>query len=182
MSIAIPRSSIARTASVKPQVVQVVAHARQGLRALIAKPGFGLLRLTFLVVTLGAVAMPATGAGYYRWTDENGVQHFTDKPPSSANAERVQAGSRPPPMLLQDQADQAASSASAQAAQVAADAAVAAQKDETRCQQERERLAVLQENQDIRMRDDEGNLRSLSSAEIQAEIEHSREAIEYFCP
>lgn len=147
-------------------------------RGSVALFGAGLLALTL------GMSPAVDGREYYRWTDENGVQHFTDKPPRGANAERVRSGQRPTPTLLEDQEAQARK-AEEEAAKKAAEEQAAqtprAQQDAERCRIERERLATLQSNRQIRMPDDEGNLRDLSPEDIEAEVAYTQRAINQFC-
>ncbi|MEQ8659697.1 MAG: DUF4124 domain-containing protein [Gammaproteobacteria bacterium] len=39
--------------------------------------------------TLAAAVMPALAAGIYKWKDENGKTHFSDKPPPDVTAETL---------------------------------------------------------------------------------------------
>lgn len=149
----------------------IVQSIRQGSALLL---GAGLV-----TVSLG-ISMAAEGRDYYRWTDANGVQHFTDKPPSGTKAERVSSGTRPPPALLEEQ-EARAKEREKQAKEQAAKATRTEQNAE-RCQVERERLVTLQSNRQIRMRDDQGNLRDLTPADLEAEIAQTQRAISELCP
>lgn len=132
-----------------------------------------------VILSLGTSAA-ADAREYYRWTDQNGVQHFTDKPPSGVSAERVSSGTRPPPALLEEQ--EARAREQAKAAEEQAAQATRIEQNAERCQVERERLVALQSNRQVRMRDDQGNLRDLSPADIEAEVAHTQRAINQFCP
>ncbi len=114
------------------------------------------------------LAGAAQAADFYKWTDANGTTHFTDKPPSGVEAEKL---SLQPP-----------------AAPAALDASVGddqpegrRQPDEERCELERERLATLESSWEIRMRDDSGAMRVLSTEEVKQEIALSQAAVARYC-
>ncbi len=138
----------------------------------------------FLCVTCGSVA----AAEYYRWIDENGVVHMTDKRPEDIQVEVVKPR-KPVPRTLQQQADD-----EAQAELEAAEAEAAAEEApeapitvdpnaprDLRCQQEKERLGILQSNSVVHMQDANGNLKTLNEGEIQREIAVTQKAIDALC-
>lgn len=145
----------------------------------IQKSGTLLLGAGLVTLSLGSSAV-VDAREYYRWVDQNGVQHFTDKPPSGISAERVTSGVRTPPALLEEQ--EARAREQAQAAEQQAAQASRVEQNAERCKVERERLIALQSNRQIRMRDDQGNLRDLSPADVQTEIAQTQRAINQFCP
>lgn len=130
-------------------------------------------RRTHTYLALGAaftimcsLAAPAISAQLYKWQDENGVVHFTDKPPKGKTATKMRV--KAPPTMGGD-ADEPA-------------------KDESqpnpraeRCEMERKRLQVLQSNMTVRMRNDDGTMRELSKEDMQEEIGLSQAAIERYC-
>lgn len=129
-------------------------------------------------------ATPAL-ADYYRWTDENGVVHMTDKRPEEVDVEVIKPKAPIPRTFEQQAADAAAAEAEALAeAEAEANAPQAvdpnAPKD-LRCQQERERLGILQNNSVVHMQDANGNLKKLSESEIQQEIAVTQKAIDALC-
>jgi len=123
---------------------------------------FSHLALTALL----ACSFGAYAADFYRWTDDKGVTHFSDKPPKGVNAEKVKGKKR--------------RTSAAEEGVVAEDAA-ASNPDAERCKAERERLAVLQGNRRIQMEDREGKVRELTVKEIEEEIAFSQRAVERFC-
>ena len=50
----------------------------------------GSRRLAVVALTLAALALSPALAGVYKWTDAQGVLHFSDKPPADGNADQVQ--------------------------------------------------------------------------------------------
>lgn len=118
---------------------------------------------------LCACAASAGAAEYYRWTDANGVTHFTDKPPVGVAAEKLKSNTRaappaPPP---------------AKPAAKETDGARAERAE--RCDSERTRLATLQKNRTVQMRTSTGELKRLSPEEHQEEIAFTQKAIEVYC-
>lgn len=54
------------------------------------RPSTGTRRaLAVAMVIALAVAQPSTQAGVYKWTDAQGVLHFSDKPPADGKADQV---------------------------------------------------------------------------------------------
>lgn len=111
---------------------------------------------------------PVFAADLYQWQDENGVEHFTDKPPLGKNAKKVKVKTTKP----------SGSAAQTDDEQISSD-----QKnpDAERCESERKRLQVLQSNLTVRMRGQDGSMRELNEQEMQEEIAFSQAAIERFC-
>lgn len=118
------------------------------------------------MLLLGSLGVCA--ADLYRWTDARGVVHYTDKPPRGVNAEKLSVNKTPTLSNPREELAEGESEA-------------AADPDAARCQAERDRLAILQNNSRIQMENRDGTVRELSDAEIQQEREFSQRAIERFC-
>lgn len=118
------------------------------------------------LLLLCAMAAPATAVVLYQWTDEQGVVHFTDKPPKGKNASKMRVKG---PATSGTEAEQAAAEATKPDANA------------QRCDTERQRLQVLQSNMTVRMRNDDGTMRELTKEEMQEEIAFSEAAIIRFC-
>lgn len=118
------------------------------------------------LAALLASSLGAYAADFYRWTDDKGVTHFSDKPPKGVNAEKVRGKKHRPPVAEEG---------------VVAEDTQASNPDAERCKAERARLAVLQGNRRIQMEDREGKVRELSVKEIEEEIAFSQRAVERFC-
>lgn len=131
-------------------------------KCLISLRWFSHLALAALLTySFGAYA-----ADFYRWTDDQGVTHFSDKPPKGVNAEKVKGKKTRIPTAEEE---------------VVAEDAQASDPDAERCKAERERLAVLQSNRRIQMEDKDGKVRELTVKEIEEEIAFSQRAVERFC-
>lgn len=122
-----------------------------------------------MALSLAGLCLNAAAAEYYRWKDEQGVVHYTDKPPLNIKAEKLKTNKSPPPSRSEPEAE------------TEDEPSADSTKNPERCEMERKRLAVLQNNQQIRMRDDEGNLRDLSTKEIEEEIAFSKSSVERYC-
>lgn len=132
---------------------------------------FSLQTFLYLIgrLAIGAVAifaLQAVAADFYRWTDDKGVTHFSDKPPKGVNAEKVKTKTKRGPVEATD-AD--------------VEEAQAKDPDAERCKAERERLSILQSNRRVQMQDNDGKVRDLTDKEIEEEIAFSRRAAERFC-
>ena len=113
-------------------------------------------------------------AAYYRWTDAQGVTHYTDKPPAAAEATAVEKlKSAAPTRLKKDVAQRGEASAPTSGA--------AEQARAQRCQEQQSRLSTLQNNRVIQTPDTDGSMRTLSSAEIDDEIKFTKKSIELYC-
>lgn len=115
-----------------------------------------------------ALAVPATAAQLYQWQDENGVVHYTDKPPQGIAATKRHV--KAPPQIgnatddKEETEEETPKNANAQ-----------------RCETEQKRLKVLQSNTTVRMRNDDGTVRELNREEMQEEIGYSKAAIARYC-
>lgn len=145
--------------------------------------------LAYTALVLCSTATLCHAADYYRWTDERGVVHMTDQKPENREVEVIK-GRAAPPKLLSEQKREAEEAA-------AIDAAIAAQKEAAkkapppldefntskalRCEQEKERLSILQNNSVVHMQDANGNLKTLDEAQIQRELATTQKAIDALC-
>jgi len=143
-----------------------------------------------LVGALSLTCTSALAAEYYRWTDEKGVVHMTDKRPEDRADIEVVKPPPPVPKPLKQQAKEAEEVADAEAEALAEEEALekAAPIDvdinaprELRCQQEKERLSILKSNSVVHMQDANGNLKTLSDTQVQKEIALTQKAIAALC-
>jgi hypothetical protein len=117
-----------------------------------------LSRLSLAVLL--TCALGAKAADFYRWTDDKGITHYSDKPPKGVNAEKVRAKRSPT---------------------IGTEETQASNPDAERCKAERDRLALLRSNRRIQMEGRDGQLRDLTQKEIEEEIAFSMRAVERFC-
>ena len=138
-----------------------------------------------LIVALLASAAASNAAEYYRWKDEAGVVHMSDKRPDDRTVETIKPRAQVP-RTLAEQAEAAEAAAAEQQAleDELANAPAAVDENaskELRCQQERERLGILKANSVVHMQDANGNLKKLTEAQIQQEIAVTQKAIDALC-
>lgn len=139
-------------------------HQKPAMRWL---PLFAALLLALGLIT----AQPVFAADLYKWTDERGTAHYTDKPPKGVKAEKITRKLR---KFVEVGSDNESSSSSDSAA-------ATSPTDSERCKSEKQRLQVLQSNQRIRMKTEDGTMKDLSTQEIAEEIAFAEKAVEYYC-
>ena len=120
----------------------------------------------------------ASATEVYRWTDEKGVKHYSDTPPSNKKYERVnvrtgQASQSEPEATGETTTDAAAPPARTQA-QV--DPAVRAQ----RCQTAQSNLVALRSNLDVNI-EENGETRLLSTEERATQIAQNERVVAANC-
>jgi hypothetical protein len=157
-------------------------------------PGDVLLRLLFTTRTLilttvvlvfsGSFAN-AAGQVVYRWTDEQGNQVNSDRPPalgveyetistSSSMVHTVEPdNSAAPPTVNPEEGKETAASPVAEAP--------ASQKNPEFCATAKSNLTQLETHARIRLRDDNGEVRYLSEEEKAVEKQKAQDAIKAFC-
>lgn len=147
------------------------------------------LAAALITTWLAGAATGAAAAEYYRWTDANGVVHMSDKRPETAEVEVLKPKPPTPQTFAQQEAKRVEAQARVEAqeqaeAEAEANAPLAVDPSaprELRCQQERERLSILSENEVVHMQDANGNLKTLNNSEIQREIAVTEKAIAALC-
>lgn len=113
------------------------------------------------VAAVLAAALPlsadANSDRVYRWTDSNGVTHYSDSPPPTGQYQEVGTRAARPP------AEQAPAEPSPE------------------CRRARENLEKLTGGGEIQMQDDEGNAFTLNAAQVEAQIRIAEAAINAYC-
>lgn len=141
------------------------------------------LATTLLVATItaGIMSLPAFAAkNYYKWTDKEGVTHYTARKPHNTEVEAISVSTGLPrdssgqPIQVEDEAP-----ASAAETQAAADPE--ANKDPERCEAATKNLKIINENARIRERTEDGSTRFLTQEEIKQRKEQAQQAIDESC-
>lgn len=139
-------------------------------------PGLRRPHLLHLVlIGLSALVLHSHSAAakdMYKWTDENGVLHYTDKRPTGVEAETITKKTR---RRVQEEAEQEAAQQEQQAA------ATSKKANAERCKTEQDRLKTLNSSKSIRMKMEDGTVKILSPEDIAQEVAFARKAIDYFC-
>jgi hypothetical protein len=127
-----------------------------------------------IITSLLLTATPAMAGEYYKWVDEKGVSHFSERPPAQANtAEKIKTHARTPTEEEASAADTAIEKELAPTQKI--------QADPERCNKEKQRLSQLSSGSRIRMQDAKGGFYYLEEKQIQQEIQKSKQAIAESC-
>lgn len=135
-------------------------------------------KLTLLSIIGCAVSFSSMiwAGEYYKWVDESGTPHFSERPPTIAGAEKIKTSSRKPTpeesKKAQDVATETADVASTQQTIKA---------DPERCRIAQDRLKNLSSGSRIRLSDGNGGFYYLEKNQIAEEIKKSNRAIEESC-
>ncbi len=140
-----------------------------------------------VVGALAALPAPGQAAKFYKWVDEQGVTHYTEKAPEGTNATTVRVGdttsSDAEDEIKQLGERRAATEAEKKKAAEnapktpAAGAADERKRQQENCDQHRKNMAVLQAGGRISTTDEKGERRYLSPEEIQAQTKTSEDEI-----
>lgn len=135
--------------------------------------------LLSVILLAGLTSVPATAAkDYYKWTDDEGVTHYSARRPHDKDAEviRVSTGERVSVPASSSSAASGANSGSTQTSSTAEN-----MKDPERCEAARENLDVLRNNAKVRMRDENGDIHYLSEDEKAEKSREFQQAIDEAC-
>jgi hypothetical protein len=133
---------------------------------------------TVLAVLLALMlATPVLGQSVYKWTDENGLVHYSDQPPPDRfKAERLQMRS------LTVQREEARGDDSEVTDPDAEDGDEPASRESPACASARHNLVVLENNDIVRMDlDGDGTAEELTQEQREAELIRTRELIALLC-
>lgn len=121
----------------------------------------------WLILALLLACAPALAADkVYKWTDENGVVHYSAKPPEETAAESVDIRRGPPAPAPVVDREEDATEETLRAAE---------------CTRARARLQVLLANELVDLKDASGNVTRLSAEQRQAEIDSARRDSDQWC-
>jgi hypothetical protein len=145
----------------------------------------GLYRLLLGLV----LTVPAHAAGIYKWVDEDGVTHYGQEPPPTADATRVGVDSPPEEELERERREMEARGEALKAdrearretQQARRETAAEREQREQRCADLRASLKKLTENRRLLVRDGDGGVRRLPEEERQERVAEQRRQIEENC-
>ncbi|MGB1111005.1 MAG: DUF4124 domain-containing protein [Gammaproteobacteria bacterium] len=150
---------------------------------------FSAIAIVFSISALMAVDSQA--AKVYRWVDENGKVHFSDKPPasgraSSASSFKTREGGANTASAEQRKARMKAMADSLQAEREGKQAAreadqAEAEAQEKRCKQAKSRAALWKQGGRIYKMDENGERSYYSSEEIDAKRKEGQRQIDKYC-
>lgn len=140
------------------------------------------------------LAASAQAAQFYKWTDEQGVTHYSADPPpkSVGNASEVKVKTRLPAdseaagsKLEKQRTDAKKADKAAPAAPKKEDSATAAKPGPERyaekCKNLQSDLKAMQEHARISVADDKGEVRTLTEEEKQQRIDDAQRQVKAFC-
>jgi hypothetical protein len=116
-----------------------------------------------VLVLFALIATEGYCADLFRWQDDKGTNHYSDKPPTGVKAERIKQKRVRAPEVASEQP------------------APTEDPDAKRCADEKERLKALQKEGRIFMEERDGTRRELSADEIKQELAFSKRATDRFC-
>ena len=130
-----------------------------------------------LTMLISAGSVLAQSQPVYKWTDENGVVHFSEAPPSSDSSavERMEMTRTPDPITEASDVDGVEGVDS-----TARDEAIAVNIAEE-CTKARRNLQVLNTYNNINDFDEQGNATQLTEAQKQARLQSTQTYIEQYC-
>jgi len=127
------------------------------------------------------VALPTTAETYYKW-DKEGVTQYTKEKPRDVPSEEVRTlggskmhGSNSTPATQPtDKTDSAKATG-------ATDSKAAAKKDPQVCERAKANLETLQSRAQVRMKDEYGEMQTMSDQQRDEQIKKAQEAIKTHC-
>lgn len=154
--------------------------------------------LALLTLALALAASTAEAAKFYKWTDADGVTHYSADPPAegAGKASEIRVKSRPAADTPAAATPAAGGDApgTATAGQGKADAGKDKKKDEApkatgkepaqyaeKCKQLRQDLQTIQDHERIKTRDANGEVKVLSDDEKNARLDATQREIKAYC-
>lgn len=138
------------------------------------------------MIAIGFSSVPAGAArDYYKWTDDEGVTHYSARPPHNRVAEvvSVTTGERTAVPASGSDSSQGSSASTPDTESDTQTAATdpAKLKDPERCQNARDNLEVLSNNAKVRMRNESGDIHYLTEEEKAEKSREFQKAIDESC-
>jgi aspartokinase len=145
--------------------------------------------LTLLATVLALLSGPALADRYYRWVDDEGVTHYTKKPPEGRPSDEISTGYKPSSSQEQEmerlekmrrqQRQAREEEAQEQTDETAAGEEQSEEVSEEYCQKHRENLEILQNKPTVRRRNPEtGEMEVIPEQERQKMIERTKKELE----
>lgn len=154
----------------------------------------GMKKLTIIALAGALLAGHAAAAQFYKWTDENGVTHYSEAPPPETvkNSTEVKVPSRQPSgteaaaQNLQKQREaalKALDEAGKKKPQPTPTAAAKGDKEKNaeRCKQLQANLAVMENSGRVSEKDEKGEKRYLTEEEKAKRLDDTRRQIKAYC-
>ena len=130
-----------------------------------------------LLIPILLISSTSFAAGIQKWVDEDGQVHYGDSPPAKAQTESVRV-SRPPSnpgKPLPKFSPEAEKSSNDEQVKLPADEA------QVICERAKNDLSVIDNNEIVRIRDQDGSERVMSKEEIEQRRERAQKDIDDYC-
>ncbi len=146
------------------------------------------MRKVLSAVVLIGMCLPAFAAGVYKWVDENGVIHYSDKKPDHQSSEQLNVRTSPAPKAQDRPSAQDQNKALSDKNEVerlrkqqAEETAQADARQSERCDAARKNLETLRTTARIREEGADGELRYLTPEDILDRKKQSQSILENEC-
>lgn len=136
--------------------------------------------LAACLLTSGVLSTDAVAAKkFYKWVDENGVTHYSERPPRGQKAQQVTTytGRGTPPPTPKTAASDEAKAEAEQSTSAQADPI----KDPKICNSARKNLDILDRSNRVRLRGENGELVTLSNEQKESQRKTALKAVKEHC-
>lgn len=133
----------------------------------------------FIAACLGMLLVSPLQAGLYKWTDEQGNVHYSQKPPRDVQYEKMKVDKAPPPSST-------ASEASSSEGEVAPGSKALADEEARNKEIRSKNCAAAKQNLRAysvyrRVKDETGKIRLVPQEEREEKIKQAKKAVAEFC-
>ena len=121
------------------------------------------------------LAAPAAAAEIYKWVDESGVTHYSQQPPPEGARTIIETRPAPPSAVDQQKAADTTGSSDAGASDGEQETI------EDYCEELRGRIEMLESDQPLRMKNEDGTLKPLSGDARAQQLQQARGQLTQHC-
>lgn len=134
------------------------------------------------VLLLSSSALSYAGVeGHYRWTDDNGKTHYSDRPPAGVDAEFIKFSGRKQSSSSKASSPVVTSGENTAPTEGTLEVEPESNKDPKLCAQAQANLKALSGNPKVRITEADGSKRLLNNDEKEAQRERARGFIKLYC-
>jgi hypothetical protein len=142
---------------------------------------------------MSSIASGIAVAGIYKWVDEDGKVHYSEKRPSGQPAKRMRVPTKAPKNTStykrpsfkskedKDSEENANTNNRQDKAQQKADKGMSAEEKAKQCTRARQVMETLTAGDRVRQKDEEGNITYMTEEEKQERIKHEQKKINRYC-
>ncbi|MGQ9425497.1 DUF4124 domain-containing protein [Gilvimarinus sp. F26214L] len=142
-----------------------------------------MAKLLTVFLATALISLPTLAAkNYYKWTDEDGVTHYSARKPHDQSADVVSVATGRPAPASDSQAPSPDKARNDEpAGNNRAQSESGNLKDPERCEAARNNLEVLRNNAKVRMKDENGEIHYLSEEEKAEKSREFQQAVDESC-